>query len=98
MITQIRDLALAQQDRLARDEASVGVEMKGDKFCEQFEHADNLEGIQHARFGIDGAQGSEERTVRKNNRHRDIAPKAIQRRRRMVAVDLTLRYIIDDDR
>src|SRR5918995_5346988 len=71
--------------------------MKADQLGEQLEHADRLGIVQMRRTRVDGAEGAEEGAVRQDDRHREIALEAIERRGVMAAEGFVLGHVVDDD-
>lgn len=61
------------------------------------EHTDGFGCLQVGRMRIDGATSSEERTVRKYYRYRDIALESLLCRGGVFAIDGVFRDVVDDN-
>jgi hypothetical protein len=97
LLAQFRRLAFAEQPRFAGSEAIGGVEMGRDQFGKELEHADRLRRVQPRRSRIDRAQRAEKRPVGQDDRHRDVALKAVLRGRMMSAKNEVVGDAVDDD-
>ena len=98
LLAQVRGLALVQKLRLARGQPLACVEMKRDQLGEELEHPDRLGIAQAVRFRIDRAERAEEAPILPENWHRDVALEAVHRGRVVLAVELVLCDVIDNDR
>jgi hypothetical protein len=97
LLAQFGSLAFPKQPRFTGGDTSGGVQMRGDQFGKQLEHADGLRRVQPRRPRIDRAQRAEERPVGEHDRHRDIALEAVLRRRVVTAKGHVVGDTVDDD-
>ena len=81
--------------RLLVRKLRMHVQMKDDQFGEQLEHAQHRGIVQRIGPGIDGAEGAEEGAIGHDDRHRNIALKAVHRRRGMAVKGAVLGDMID---
>ena len=97
LLAERRGFAFVEQVGRSRVHPVDRAQMSADYLREHFEHADGLGRIQPMRFGIDRAKRTEKCTVREPDRHRDIALKAVHRRRVVGAERRIFGDMIDDD-
>ena len=64
----------------------------------ELEHADRFRPIQSRRLGIDRAKRAEEAAVRTDDRRRDVALEAVERRGGVATERLVLGHVVDDHR
>ncbi len=77
LFAQFRLLALAVEVASLVAEAHLGIELEGDQFREQLEHADDSGVFRVAGFGSMAHRVPKKLPSRQDDRHRDVALEAI---------------------
>ncbi len=98
LLAQFRRLLCLRQLRLRVDHVVVAVEVMGDQFGVQLEHADNFRRIDPCRPGVDGAECAKKLPVRQGDRHGNIALQTIDGRCMVRGVAWISISIIENDR
>ena len=96
LLAQFGGRLVVDERRLARRQPILGVEVEADQVGEEPKHADRRRIVEFGWARVDGAERAEKAAVAKSDRHGNVASEAVSGWRRMTAVDVMFRHVVDD--